>query len=63
METNAQTVEGSRAEWKISGDDCFMEPYEMRVESRVLNRWALWVTGLLVLAALTALVAGAVWRK
>ncbi len=63
MDTNATSVEGSRAEWKFEGERFQMEPYEMRVESRVLNRWALWVTGLLVLAALAALVAGTVWRK
>jgi hypothetical protein len=63
LDTNASTVEGNRAEWKFDGERFQMEPYEMRVESRVLNRWALWVTGLLVLAALSALVVGAVWRK
>lgn len=63
MDTNATSVEGSRAEWKFEGERFQMESYEMRVVSRVLNRWALWVTGLLVLAALAALVAGTVWRK
>jgi hypothetical protein len=63
MDTNAPTVEGNRAEWKFEGERFQMEPYEMRVESRVMNRWAVWVTGLLVLAAVAALVAGAVRKK
>jgi hypothetical protein len=63
MDTNAPTVEGNKAEWKFEGERCQMEPYEMRVESRVVNRWAVWVTGLLVLAAVAVFILGAARKK
>jgi hypothetical protein len=63
MDTNASTVEGSKAVWKFKGDRCQMEPYEMRAESRLMNRWAVWVTGLLVLGVMALLLIGAVRRK
>ncbi len=62
-DTNASTVEGNRAVWKYKGNRLFWEDYVMRVESRVVNGWAIWVTGGLLLAALAGLVLTTVLRK
>ena len=43
--TNASAIEGNRAIWGLEGTPFLFRPFEMRVESRRLNGWALWVSG------------------
>ena len=47
--TNASTVEGNRVMWKSEGTPFLFRAYEMWVESRKLNPWAMWVAGGVVL--------------
>jgi hypothetical protein len=49
--------------WKYKGNRLFWEDYVMRVESRVVNTWAIWVTGGLLLAAMAGLALTAMRRK
>jgi hypothetical protein len=63
LDTNASTVEGNKAVWKFKGNRLFWENYVMRVESRVVNTWAIWTTAGLLLAGLAGLLVASIRRK
>ena len=54
-ETNAISVTGNKVSWRVNGDKFLFDDYEMRVESRVVNRWAFVVSGLFLLLVLVLL--------
>ncbi len=56
VETNAPDVKGSTASWKFGLDQLELLDFEMRARSRVVNEWAIAVTGVIVLALLGLLV-------
>jgi hypothetical protein len=56
LETNATDVKGTAASWKFNVDQLQLRDFEMRVTSRVVNEWAIAVTGAIVLALLGLLV-------
>jgi hypothetical protein len=63
LDTNAASVEGGRVEWKLKSNRFYWEDYTMTVESRVVNRWAMWVTAAMLLAVLAALAVSLIKRK
>jgi hypothetical protein len=63
LDTNASTVEGATVEWKLKSNRFYWEDYVMRAESRVVNKWAIWVTAALLLAVLAALAVSLIRRK
>jgi len=56
VETNADGIEGNRVFWNVHHSQFLNEDYVMEVTSRVANRWALVVTGLIALLALMVLI-------
>lgn len=52
LETNATDVLGSTATWKFGTDQLHLKGFEMRATSRVINGWAIAVTGVAALALL-----------
>lgn len=52
LNTNAQNVDGNRVKWTFSDDQLSMMDVSMEVESRVVNVWAIVVTGAVVLGLL-----------
>jgi len=56
LETNAPDVKGSAASWKFSVDQLQLRDFAMRARSRVVNEWAIAVTGVIVLVLLGLLV-------
>ena len=50
LETNAREVKGSAASWKFSIDQLQLQDFAMRARSRVVNEWAIAITGVIVLA-------------
>jgi hypothetical protein len=52
LETNAPDVKGSTASWKFGLEQLELRDFEMRARSRVVNEWAIAITGLIVLALL-----------
>jgi len=56
LETNATDVKGSAASWKFSSDQLQLRDFEMRARSRLVNEWAIALTGGIVLALLGLLV-------
>ncbi len=55
--TNATSINGNEASWKLTKDMFSYQDYEMMVESRVTNVWAFIVTGVVVLFLITLLIA------
>lgn len=45
METNSIKLEGNKVEWKVDPMSFLLEDFEMYVESRVVNKWAFWLAG------------------
>jgi hypothetical protein len=56
LETNAPDVKGSSASWKFNVDQLQLRDFEMRARSRVVNEWAIAVTGAIVLVLFVLLV-------
>ena len=55
-ETNSISVTGNKVSWKVNGNKFLFQDYEMKVESRVVNKWAFIVSGLLLFLLLILLV-------
>jgi len=55
-ETNSILVTGNKVSWKVNGDKIIFHNYEMKVESRVVNRWAFIVSGIILLLGLILLI-------
>jgi len=49
LDTNAEEVKGNSVVWRLSDEHLGIADYEMRVESRSVNVWALSATGITVL--------------
>jgi hypothetical protein len=56
--TNAKSLNGNILSWEIEPGEFFFYDYVMNAESRIMNKWAFWVSGILVLLLLGGLVAG-----
>jgi len=56
IETNSSVLKGSQVTWEIQPMGLLFEPYEMIVESRVVNNWAFIVTGILLVLLVVVLV-------
>lgn len=52
VETNAQEVRGTTAVWRFNHEHLALADYHMTVESRVVNLWAMIVSGIVVLMAI-----------
>ena len=62
IDTNAETVEGNKVVWDVEIDKYFLKDFEMWVESRIVNRWAVPVTAVIVVVICAGLVV-AVFRR
>jgi hypothetical protein len=60
--TNANNIEGNKVSWKEFINYCYYGDYEMWVESRVVNWWAVILSGVIVLALLVGMIT-AVFRR
>jgi hypothetical protein len=61
--TNAKSMNGNILSWEIEPGEFFFYDFVMSAESRMMNKWAFWVSGAVVLLLLGGLIAGAVGRK
>jgi len=62
LQTNSQKIEGSDTGWELTYYDFFFKDYTMTSESRMVNKWAFIVAGLVLLIAVGSLFA-ALMRK
>ena len=51
VETNAQEVRGTTAVWRFNNEHLALADYRMTVESRMVNLWAMILSGIVVLMA------------
>ncbi len=63
LDTNANELEGNTVRWQFDGNQFFWEDHTMWVESRVVNRWAMIVTGAICLCLIAGLLFGTILRK
>ena len=56
METNSATVEGSESQWEPNLFDFYFTGYPMKSETRVINKWAFVLSGIILLIALMSFV-------
>jgi hypothetical protein len=59
--TNSTNISGNQVSWEVENGMFLFQDYEMVVESRVVNTWAFWVTGIVILSLLIFLVIKA-WK-
>jgi hypothetical protein len=62
-DTNAPTVEGNKATWNKFMTSCYFGEYELWVESRVVNWWAIILTGAFVLIGVVLYAFGILRRR
>ena len=62
-DTNAPAIEGSRVSWQDFKDYCYLRDYSMWVESRVINWWAIVLTGVVLMALVALFAVSAVRRR
>ncbi|MBU4445439.1 MAG: hypothetical protein L6422_00755 [Candidatus Marinimicrobia bacterium] len=62
IDTNAETVEGNKVVWEVGTGKFFLRDFEMWAESRIVNRWAIPVTAVILLVICGGLVI-AVFRR
>ncbi len=63
LDTNAEELEGNMVSWQISGNRFIWEDYSMWVESRVVNQWAMIVTGVVCICLVVGLLLGSILRR
>ncbi len=56
VDTNAETVEGNKVVWEVEIGKFFLRDFEMWAESRIVNRWAVPVTAVIVVVICIGLV-------
>jgi len=55
-ETNSNSFKGNQVSWKISGESFLFKDNTMIVESRIVNTWAYFVSGILLLLLIVVLI-------
>jgi len=63
ISTNAENIEGNQVSWELRGTALFFKDYEMRVESRIVNPWALGVSGGMVFLIIVFLVMTSIRKR
>jgi len=56
VDTNAETVEGNKVVWEVETGKIFLRDFEMWAESRIVNRWAIPVTAVILVVLCIGLV-------
>ncbi len=63
INTNANTVEGNKVTWNFGALKYYANNYEMVAESRIVNRWAIVLSGVIALVLLVLLIMGIFVKK
>lgn len=63
LDTNSEEVDGNRITWETGNAQYFVYDYEMWAESRMVNRWAVWVTGILFILIVAGLIVSFVRQR
>lgn len=63
VDTNTDKIDGNEVSWEIESNNFGFMDFEMRVESRIVNRWAIYVSGAALLLLVALLFATVVRRR
>jgi len=63
LKTNSTQVQGLETRWELTSDEIYFEDTILTCESRVINRWAFYVAGIIILIALAGLAGSIRLRK
>jgi hypothetical protein len=63
IKTNSTDLEDGNSVWKFALKDFYASDFEMMVESRIVNKWAIVVSIAVVCVLLAGLVIGIIRRK
>ncbi len=63
IHTNSKKIEKGSSKWEFRIEDFYSTNFEMYAESRIVNKWAIVLSGLLVTLLLVGLVVGSIKRK
>jgi len=63
IETNSVMLKGNQVSWEIQPLNLLFEPYEMVVESRVVNNWAFVLSGIILLLLIIVLILNALKER
>ena len=61
--TNARSMNGNILSWEIEPGEFFFYDYIMNAESRMMNKWAFWVSGIVVLLLFGGLLGGIIGKS
>lgn len=62
MNTTSNQVQGTESRWELVMEDFYFDDYTLSCESRVINIWAFWVAGLILLLAIGTSTVGFIRR-
>ncbi len=63
IDANAEAVESNKVVWEVEVGNFFLRDFEMRAESRIVNRWAIPVTAVILVVICGGLVIAAFRRR
>ena len=63
IDTNAEAIEGNKVVWEVEVGKFFLRDFEMWAESRIINRWAVPVTAVILVVICGGLVIAVFRRK
>jgi hypothetical protein len=52
MATNSTQIQGNETRWEFQNNDIYFDDVVLTCESRMINRWAFWVAGLILVLAI-----------
>lgn len=52
MTTNSTQIQGNETRWEFQGNNIYFDDVVLSCESRMINKWAFWVAGILVVLAI-----------
>ncbi|MFO7616733.1 MAG: hypothetical protein R6V75_05735 [Bacteroidales bacterium] len=62
MNTTSNQVQGLENRWELAAEDFLFDDYTMSCESRIINTWAFWVAGFILLLAIGTFVQALIRR-
>lgn len=63
LDTNAEIIEGNRVTWEFKGRHFLWRDQEMWVESRMVNRWAIWVSVIVFILFAGLMIVSVVYKR
>jgi len=63
LDTNSEEIDGNNVTWDIEWQNFLYKDYEMWAESRIVNKWAIVITGIILLIIIIGLLTAVIRRR